>query len=86
MAPAYDLGFGLEHLQEQVRDGTTYKEKMEKETEDRWNEMKEMAIEHLKSCSGPGPKVLRTVVLDHDRMSGLHFHSTARTEEIQVWN
>jgi len=86
MAPVYDLRLGLEHIQEQVRDGSAYKEKMEKETEDRWSEMKEMAIEHLKSCSGPGPKVLRTVVLDHDRMSGMHFRSTARTEEIQVWN
>ena len=57
---------------------------MEKKSEDQWNEMKELAIEHLKSCSGPGPKVLRTVVLDHDRMSGMHFHSVARMEEIQV--
>lgn len=60
-------------------------EKVGKESEARWNEMKEMAIEHLKSCSGTGPKVLRTVVLDHDRMSGTHFDSVARTEEIQVW-
>jgi len=75
----------LELSQEQVRDGGAYREKVEKQSEDRWNEMKEMAVEHLKSCSGPSPKVLRTVVLDHDRMSGMHFHSTARTEDIQVW-
>ena len=58
---------------------------MKKESDDRWNEMKEMGIEHLRSCSGPGPKVLRTVVLDHDRMSGMHLNSVARMEEIQVW-
>ena len=80
------MGFGVELFQEQARDGAAYREKMGKESEDRWNEMKEMAIEHLKNCSGPGPKVLRTVVLDHDRMSGMHFHSMARTEEVQVWN
>lgn len=57
---------------------------MEKKSEDQWNEMKELAIKHLRSCSGSGPKVLRTVVLDHDRMSGMHFDSVARMEEIRV--
>ena len=57
---------------------------MEKNSEDRWNEMKQMAIEHLESCSGSGPKVLRTIMLDHDGTSGMHFDSAARTEETQV--
>ena len=57
---------------------------MGKKYEDRWNEMKGMAIEHLKSCSGSDPKVLRTVVLDHDRISGAHFHFVAGMEEVEV--
>ena len=46
--------------------------------------MKGMAIEHLKNCSGSDPKVLRTIVLDHDRMSGTHFHFVAGMEEVEV--
>ena len=42
-----------------------YKERMDKQSEDQWRELKEAAIEHLKSCSGLGPKVFRTVVVDH---------------------
>lgn len=84
IVPVCNLGFSLEFFQEQARYRSAYREKMEKRSEDRWNEMKQMAIEHLRSCSSSGPKVLRTVILDHDRMSGMHFHSIARMEEIQV--
>lgn len=84
IVPICNLGFGLELFQEHARYRTAYREKMEKKSEDQWNEMKELAIKHLRSCSGSGPKVLRTVVLDHDRMSGMHFDSVARMEEIRV--
>ena len=89
LVPYHDVlplcNLGLEAFLEQVECQSTYRERMGKKSEDRWNELKEMAIEHLKSCSGSGPKVLRTVVLDHDRMSGMHFNSVPRVEEIEVW-
>jgi len=78
------MGFIPDIFEEQARYQKAYREKMVKKSEDRWNEMKEMAIDHLKTCSGSSPKMLRTVVLDHDRMSGMHFHSGARIEEIQI--
>ena len=84
VVPVCNLGFSLEYFREQARYRSAYREKMEKRSEDRWNEMKQLAIEHLKSCSGSGPKLLRTVILDHDRMSGMHFNSVARVEEIHV--
>jgi hypothetical protein len=84
IAPVCDLGFGPEFFQEQARYRSAYREKMAKRSEDRWNEMKRLAIDHLRSCSGSGPKTLRTVILNHDRMSGMHFHSVARMEEIKV--
>jgi len=73
-----------EAAEEQVRCQNAHREKLKKKSEEQWNEMKEMAIEHLKTCSGSGSKVLRTVVLDHDTMSGMHFNSGARIEEIQI--
>jgi len=84
IGPFCGLGFSLELFREQARWQIAHKEKMEKVYKDQWNEMKQLAVEHLRSCSGSAPKVLRTVVLDHDRMSGMHFHSVAETEEIQV--
>jgi len=84
IVPVCNLGFSLEFFQEQARYRSAYREKMEKRSDDRWNEMKQMATEHLRSCSGSGPKVLRTIVLDHDRMSGMHFNSVARMEEVRV--
>jgi hypothetical protein len=75
--PVCNFGFSLEDFQEQFR-------YQRERSEVRWNEMKQLSIEHLRSCSGPGPKVLRTIILDHDRMSGMHFHSVARMEEIRV--
>ena len=52
---------------------------------DQWNEMKGIVIEHLKTCSGSGPKLLRTVVLDRDRVPRTHFYFIAGTEGIEVW-
>lgn len=79
-APVCSLGFNPGHSQEHALRRSERREKYG----DRWNEMKQMAIEHLRSCSGSGPKVLRTVVLDHDKVSGTHFHFVAGTEEIRV--
>jgi len=85
VVPICNMGFSPEVFEEQARYQNACKEKMRKKSEDRWNEVRDMAIEHLKTCSGSGPKVLRTVSLDHDALSGMHFHSGARIEEIQVW-
>ena len=52
---------------------------------DQLNEMKGIVIKYLKTRSGSGPKVLRTVMLDHDRVPGTHFHFVAGTEETKVW-
>ena len=83
MAPVRNLGFGLDISREQARCRSAYT-KMGKRT-DQWNEMKGIVIKRLKTCSGSGPKVLRTVVLGHDRVPGAHFHVVAGTEEIKVW-
>lgn len=82
--PVCNLRFGLEFFQEQARYRSAYRETMEKRSENRWSEMKQLAIEHLRSCFSSDPKVLRTIVLDHDRTSGMHFHSVARMEETYV--
>ena len=84
IVPVCNLGFSLRFFHEQARYQLACREKMEKKSEGRWNEMKQLAIEHLRNCSGPGPKTLKTIILDQDRVSGMHFHSVAKTEEIQV--
>ena len=84
MVPFCNLGLTLECFREQARYQKAFREKMEKKSEDQWNEMKQLAAEHLRSCSSSGPKLLRTIVLDHDRMSGMHFHSVANMEELEV--
>ena len=55
--------------------------------EEDWSDKipKETGIEHLKTCSGTGPKVLRTVVLDRRGISETSFRLQTRIEEIQVW-
>lgn len=87
--PHHDIffcGVGLtpESFQEQVRFRAAYRERMKKEYENRWSEMKKNAIEHLGRCSGPGPKTLRTILLDRDEMFGTYFDSVTNTEETLV--
>lgn len=82
--PICDLELELEVFQVQAQHRSSYGEVMEKKIEGRWNEMKVIALDHLKSCSGPGPKVLRTAVVNHNRASEIHSPPVARMEEIQV--
>ena len=68
----------------EYRSQEAYRERMDKKSEDQWREMKETAIEHLKSCSGLSPKVFRTVVVDHDGRFSDCCRFRGRMEEVQV--
>lgn len=42
-------------------------------SEDAWEEVKNVAREHLKNCDSSGPKILRTVVLTHSGRNGVEY-------------
>lgn len=60
VAPVYTPGSNPKAFRKRTLYQRVQKEAMEKETEDRWNKMKEVAIGH-----GSSNKVLEIIVLDH---------------------
>jgi hypothetical protein len=62
--PIHNMGTSLEVFREYSRHITAYREEMEKNSEDQWNETKQMAIKYLKHCSA----------FDHNKTLGTRFY------------
>ena len=76
--PVCNLGLEQGALQEQAWSQKVHGERYV----DRWSKVKEMAIQQIKSRSGSGPTVLKTVMLDHCRMPETYFHPAMGMEDI----